>query len=76
MVKRDDIVLGVLVCTGVCLITQHLIARSAHKRLNEGRANFESLKEITYYLLDVINENDIEMTEFDLIALNAICEGN
>jgi hypothetical protein len=42
------------------------------RELNTGRSQFDKLKEATEYLLEIINENDIELTEFDLIALTAI----
>lgn len=44
-------------------------------RLNFGRNQFNKLHEVSTYLLEVIDKNDIELTEFDLIALTAISEG-
>lgn len=42
------------------------------RQLNYGRQQFNKLHEGTMYLLEIIDKNDIELTEFDLIALTAI----
>lgn len=43
---------------------------------NRGRTRFNQLHDAAEYLLEVINDNDIELTEFDLIALTSIIEGD
>ena len=53
---------------------QTLTIRRLAKELTTGRTQFNKLHEATEYLLEIINENDIELTEFDLIALTAISE--
>lgn len=54
---------------------QTLVIIGLTRRLNYGRAQFNKLHEAATYLLEVIEKNDIELTEFDLIALTAISEG-
>jgi hypothetical protein len=41
-------------------------------QLNFGRQQFNKLHEASAYLFEIIEKNDIELTEFDLIALTAI----
>ena len=53
---------------------QALVIRRLINRLNYGRNQFEKLHKGTIYLLEVIEKNEIELTEFDLIALTAITE--
>jgi hypothetical protein len=53
---------------------QAFIIRRLNNDLNRGRRQFNKLHEATEYLLEIINENDIELTEFDLIALTTISE--
>lgn len=54
---------------------QSFVIRRLTKQLNYGRAQFLKLHEAATYLLEVIEKSDIELTEFDLIALTAISEG-
>lgn len=54
---------------------QSLVIMHLNRKLNYGRNQFEKLRKGAMYLLEVINENDIELSEFDLIALAAITEG-
>ena len=54
---------------------QSFVIRNLTKRLNYGREQFNKLHDAATYLLEVIEKNDIELTEFDLIALTAISEG-
>lgn len=56
-------------------IYQSFVIMSLTRRLNYGRAQFNKLHEAATYLLEVIDKNDIVLTEFDLIALTAISEG-
>jgi hypothetical protein len=55
-------------------IYQSLTIISLSRRLRRGRQQFEKLHGVTNYFLEIINENDIELTEFDVIALNTITE--
>lgn len=55
-------------------VYQALVIRRLTQQLNYGRFQFNKLHEAASYLLEVIDENDIELTEFDLIALTAISE--
>lgn len=59
---------------GISFYQAYVIGRLTYQ-LNFGRKQFYKLHEASDYLLEIINENDIELTEFDLIALNAISEG-
>ena len=53
---------------------QSLVIMHLNKKLNYGRNQFEKLHKGAMYLLEVIEKNEIELTEFDLIALAAITE--
>jgi hypothetical protein len=59
---------------GISLYQAYLIGRLT-KELNFGRQQFDKARESAIYLLEIIDKNDIELTEFDLIALTAISEG-
>jgi hypothetical protein len=65
--------LSIMTLMGVTLY-QALVIRRLKKNLNRGRNQFNKLHEMTDYFLDIINENNIELTEFDIIALTAINE--
>jgi hypothetical protein len=54
---------------------QALVIRRLVKNINFGRQQFNKLHESATYLLKIIEKNDIELTEFDLIALTVISEG-
>lgn len=54
---------------------QAAVIKRLTNQLNFGRNQFNKLHESTTYLLKIIEENDIELTEFDLIALTNISEG-
>jgi hypothetical protein len=56
-------------------IYQSFVIRRLTTQLNYGRNQFNKLHSASLYLLEIINESDIELTEFDLIALTAISEG-
>jgi type II secretory pathway component PulK len=56
-------------------IYQAFVIRRLTNQLNYGRAQFYRLHNASDYLLEIIQNNDIELTEFDLIALTAISEG-
>lgn len=59
---------------GISVYQSYTIFRLIYK-LNYGRNQFNKLHEASDYLLEIIDENDIELTEFDLIALAAISNG-
>lgn len=63
-----------LFLVGGLLIYQDLVIRRLNKRLRRGREQFYKLHEVTDYFLNIINENNIELTEFDVIALTSITE--
>jgi hypothetical protein len=63
-----------LAALGVTTI-QTLRVYALKKRLQRGRQNFNILRDSTMYLVNLIAEHDIELTEFDVIALNTISEG-
>lgn len=54
---------------------QAFVIRRLTNQLNFGRHQFYKLHEASDYLLEIIQKNEIELTEFDLIALTAISEG-
>lgn len=56
-------------------VYQFLVIRDLVRRLDYGRDQFNKLHDGTMYLMEIIEKNDIELTEFDLIALTAITEG-
>lgn len=56
-------------------VYQAFIISRLTKELKFGRNQFSKLHEAADYLLEIIDKNDIELTEFDLIALTAISEG-
>lgn len=58
---------------GISLYQAFVIGRLT-KQLNFGRSQFNKLHEASTYLLEIIEKNDIKLTEFDLIALTAISE--
>ena len=53
---------------------QALAIRRLVKAYAVGRQRFDTLHEGTVYLLDIIHENNIDMSEFDVIALTNIFE--
>lgn len=55
-------------------IYQFIIIRRLTNNLIRGERQFNKLHEATEYLLEVIDANNIELTEFDLIALTTISE--
>lgn len=58
-------------------IFQALTIRQMQKRLTFGRKQFDKLHEAANYILDVVvEENGVELTDFDVIALNSLLEGN
>lgn len=61
--------------SGITIYQAFVIGRLLN-RLKTGQRQFNKLHEISDYFLEIINENDIELTEFDLIALTAITEEN
>lgn len=58
---------------GISFYQAFVISRLT-KELNFGRQQFDKLHEAANYLLEIINTHDIELTEFDLIALTAISQ--
>lgn len=56
-------------------VYQAMVIRDLVRRLDYGREQFNKLHDGTMYLMEIIEKNDIELTEFDLIALTAITEG-
>lgn len=54
---------------------QAFLIHRLNKELKIGRQQFDKLHEAADYLLEIIEQNDIELTEFDLIALTSISEG-
>lgn len=54
---------------------QALVIRRLYKNLKVGRQQFDKLHHSADYLLSILGQNDIELTEFDVIALNSIVEG-
>jgi len=56
-------------------VYQSFVIMHLNKKLNYGRHQFYKLHDAANYLLKIIDENNIELTEFDLIALTAISEG-
>ena len=56
-------------------IYQSIVIRRLTRQLNFGRNQFVKVHDAAMYLLEVIEKNDIELSEFDLIALTAISEG-
>lgn len=53
-------------------IYQALLIRKLVKNLAFGKHRFDQLRDTAEYLLDIINEHNIVLTEFDLIALSAM----
>jgi hypothetical protein len=64
----------IVTLVGITIYQSFTIRRLANA-LNIGERQFDKLHDAADYLLEVINENDIELTEFDLIALTSITEG-
>lgn len=54
---------------------QMLTIRELVRKYEEGQRRFETLHEGTVYLLNIMEENDIDMSEFDVIALTNIFDG-
>ena len=63
-----------LTMVGVSLV-QTLTIYGLKRRLDRGRKNFNQLHESTMYLIGLLEQHGVELTEFDAIALNAINEG-
>lgn len=63
-----------LMTAGIITIYQNLVIRQLIHRLKVGKRQFNKQSEIIDYLLEVMNKNNIEFTEFDVIALTAITE--
>lgn len=57
-------------------VLQARAMRQLIKNYKEGERRFENLHEGTVYLLDIIHENNIDLTEFDVIALSNIFESS
>lgn len=55
---------------------QALTIRNLVKNYDNGRKRFNRLHDASNYLLEIIQKHDIELTEFDLIALQSILEEN
>jgi len=56
-------------------IFQALTIRRLVKNYTRGQHRFDNLQEGASYLLDVLHANDVDLTEFDVIALTSILEG-
>lgn len=61
----------IMTVVGITIYQAFIIRRLAHD-LNIGERQFNKLHDAADYLLEIINESDIELTEFDLIALTSI----
>lgn len=76
MTETQVKIIRILIATMVGItFYQAITIKRLTNRLNFGRNQFNKLHEAANYLLEVIDKNDIELTEFDLIALTAISEG-
>lgn len=64
----------IMTLVGITVYQAFVIRRLANE-LNIGERQFNKLHDAADYLLEIINENDIELTEFDLIALTSITDG-
>ncbi len=57
-------------------IFQSIAIRRLEGKLKRGRLRYESLKEGAEYLVTILEANQVNLTDFDVIALNNILEGN
>lgn len=55
-------------------IFQALTIRRMAKEFAQGQHRFNNLRDGANYLLNILEENDISLTEFDVIALTDIVE--
>lgn len=77
MTETQIKIIRILIATIVGIsFYQAVVIRRLANQLNFGRDQFKKLHEASAYLLEIIEENDIELTEFDLIALTAISQEN
>ena len=66
---------GLVATTGIAVV-QSLKVYALKKRLRRGRSNFENRHKTALYLLSILEENNVDLSEFDVIALSAINEGS
>lgn len=62
-----------IILSGLLIRQIHVTLRQA-AILRTGRERFEKLQEGTMYILNVIEKSDIDMSEFDALALQAIMQ--
>jgi hypothetical protein len=55
---------------------QALTIRQLSKEFARGQERFDNLREGANYLLGVLQENNVDLTDFDVIALTDIFEGS
>lgn len=72
MITKDQVHLVALISVGVCVVGQHVVAKRLVAQIDRERARYKRLNEGTQYLLSKLEENDVEISDFDLIALTAI----
>lgn len=62
--------LALLTTTGAAAV-QTLRLYGLKRRYRHGKKVFLALQENAMYLLHILEENNVDLTEFDLLALNA-----
>lgn len=65
----------VIVGLSSVVIYQALTIRRQHKAINFGRNQFLKLHEMSMYVLGILERHEIEFTEFDLMAMSTLYEG-
>lgn len=66
---------SIVLLTGI-VVYQTITIRRLSKAYVRGYTKFEDLRSGTLYLLNFLEENNIDLDEFDVIALNAIIQGD
>lgn len=68
MSEKDKLLIALIFGCGMSTYT----ALKALHKLKKLSKHYETLAEASQYLAHVIQENDVELTEFDVIALQTI----
>jgi uncharacterized protein YabE (DUF348 family) len=73
MDRHARFIIGVLAFTN---IAAYISSRIILKQLNSVLHEYSKLYKTTVYMIDILEERGIDLTEFDLIALKSLREDN
>ena len=70
MINRSHVV-GFLVCSNILTYISAVIIAA---RLNQEMLRYKKLNEATEYMIHILEEHGVDLSEFDWIALNDLAE--